>query len=162
MKNIFQKWKQQLKFAFMNWEDEVELKCVKIDETGYLPTKAHSSDSCYDLYLAKPLVIEPLQKSVADLKIAIQFPEGYGGQIRPRSSVELNNNILIHNGTIDNEYIGNLKIIVSNYGNVPVQFKRGDRIAQLFIESVLPSKIKEVEKLKETKRGENGLGSTGE
>lgn len=153
---------EKLKFAFNNWDGELDIQCQLTNKDAILPTKNYNSDSCFDLYLPKDIAIKAHEKKKINLNIAVQFPEGYGGQIRPRSSTELNYDLLIHQGTIDNGYTGEIQIICYNYGNKEITFNAGDRIAQLFIEKIIPSKMIEVKHLtKDTDRKNNGFGSSG-
>ena len=91
------------------------------------------------------------------------IPEGYEGQIRPRSGLALRNGISMANtpGTIDSDYRGSVQIIMINHGRESFTVKRGDRIAQLVILPVMRAKLVEVEQLPDTSRSEGGFGHTG-
>lgn len=95
------------------------------------------------------------------LKIAI--PKGYEAQIRSRSGLSIKHGITVINspGTIDSDYRGEIKVGLINKGTKTYQIEHGDRIAQLVIKKVEKPKIEVVDKLDETKRNENGFGSTG-
>lgn len=95
--------------------------------------------------------------------IRVEIPEGFEGQIRPRSSLG-RRGIIIPNspGTIDNDFRGEVMLLVMNLREVCQSIHRGDRIAQLIISPVAQLPIKEVEKVSETVRGEGGFGSTGQ
>lgn len=93
--------------------------------------------------------------------IAIELPEGYEAQVRPRSGLSLKG-IAVANapGTVDEDYRGEIKVIMRNHGATMVIHK-GDRIAQLVIARVRQAEMVEVAELSETKRGAGGFGSTG-
>ena len=94
---------------------------------------------------------------------SIAIPEGYEAQIRPRSGLALKHGITLLNspGTIDHDYRGEVKIILTNLGREPFEVQRGDRIAQMVIAKVERPRLDEVTELDETPRGAGGFGSTG-
>jgi dUTP pyrophosphatase len=95
------------------------------------------------------------------LKVAI--PEGFEGQIRPRSGLALKHRVTVLNapGTIDADYRGEVKVLLINLGRNPFRINIGDRIAQLVIAPVECCACVECEGLDATGRGEGGFGSTG-
>ena len=92
--------------------------------------------------------------------IAIELQPGTEAQVRPRSSIS-KRGLLVHLGTVDNGYRGEIGVIVSNISNYSAVIRPGDRIAQLVVAPVLYPKFREAEELSETERGEGGFGSTG-
>ena len=88
---------------------------------------------------------------------------GFEAQIRPRSGLALNHGVTLLNtpGTIDSDYRGEVKIIMINHGDEDFVVERGMRIAQMVIAPVLHMKVKQVDALDDTERGEGGFGSTG-
>jgi dUTP pyrophosphatase len=95
--------------------------------------------------------------------IAVAIPEGYEGQVRPRSGLALKHGIGLLNspGTIDADYRGEVGIILFNFSEKPFTIHRGDRIAQLVFARVEKARIMQVEELSGTKRGAGGFGHTG-
>lgn len=95
--------------------------------------------------------------------LIMEIPEGFEGQVRPRSGLALKNGITCLNspGTIDWDYRGEVKVILANLGSEPFVISRGMRIAQLVIAPVTRVDIREISVLTETKRGAGGFGSTG-
>ena len=85
-------------------------------------------------------------------------------QVRPRSGLALKHGITCLNtpGTIDQDYRGEVKVILANLGSEPFEVRRGERIAQLVPAPVLKAAFREVEALSETTRGAGGFGSTGQ
>lgn len=95
--------------------------------------------------------------------ISIAIPEGYEGQIRPRSGMALKSNIGIINspGTIDSDYRGEVMILLTNFSDVNYKIRRGDRIAQLIIARYLRINWDECDELPESQRGSGGFGHSG-
>ena len=95
--------------------------------------------------------------------IKLAIPEGYEGQIRPRSGLTLDKKIIIPNspGTIDSDYRGEIRVLLMNMGDDPFTITFGDRIAQLVFAPVARAEFEEVKSLDATKRGAGGFGSTG-
>ena len=95
--------------------------------------------------------------------LAIEIPKNCEGQIRSRSGLTIDHGIIVLNspGTIDQDFRGHLKIILANFGTEDYLIRQGDRIAQLVVINVVRPKIRLVEKLSSSKRGNKGFGSTG-
>ena len=95
------------------------------------------------------------------LKIAI--PEGFEGQVRPRSGLALRHGVTVLNalGTIDSDYRGEVAVVLVNHGRAPFVVRRGERIAQLVICPVAAAEWAPVADLDATSRGPGGYGSTG-
>jgi dUTP pyrophosphatase len=94
---------------------------------------------------------------------ALELPEGYEAQVRPRSGLALKHGVTVLNspGTVDSDYRGEVMVLLVNHGSVPFTISRGDRIAQLVIAPVTQVEIVSVEALGATDRGPGGFGSTG-
>lgn len=95
--------------------------------------------------------------------IAVEIPEGYELQIRPRSGLALKEGITVLNtpGTIDSDYRGEVKVMLVNHGPLGTIIRHGDRIAQAVLAPVIRMEFEEVAELNETERGAGGFGSTG-
>ena len=95
--------------------------------------------------------------------LAIALPEGFEGQVRPRSGLALRHGITCINapGTIDADYRGEIQVLLVNLSGEPFTLKRGERIAQLVVAPVVRAELEEVDTLPTTPRGEGGFGSTG-
>ena len=93
----------------------------------------------------------------------VAIPDGFEGQVRPRSGLARKSGISIVNapGTIDSDYRGEIQTILINLGQEPVTIERGDRIAQMVIAPVVQADMTEVDTLDDTERGAKGFGSTG-
>jgi dUTP pyrophosphatase len=95
--------------------------------------------------------------------LALAIPEGYEGQIRPRSGLALRHGIGLINspGTIDSDYRGEVGLPVINLGAAPYTIRRGDRVAQLVIQEVCRVEVRLTTELEATERGGRGFGHSG-
>jgi dUTP pyrophosphatase len=130
-----------------------------------LPGYATEGSAGMDLLAAvtEDLVLQPGARAVVTTGLRIAVPEGYEGQVRPRSGLALKHGIVCPNapGTIDSDYRGVVGVILANLGSEPFTIRRGDRIAQLVIAPVVHGEWLEVSALPDTQRGEGEFGSTG-
>lgn len=130
-----------------------------------LPRKMSQHSAGFDLTAAveSPVTIEPAKTALVPIGVALSIPQGYEGQVRPRSGLAVNYGLTILNapGTIDSDYRGELKVALINLGSGPFTIRRGDRVAQLVIAPVAPVALEETVDLDPTSRGEGGFGHTG-
>ncbi len=130
-----------------------------------LPVYATEGAAGMDLLAAidEPVLIASGQRVLIPTGLAIALPAGYELQIRPRSGLALRNGIVLPNspGTIDEDYRGEIQVIVLNTGNEPFQVERGTRIAQAVLAPVVRVTWDEVADLDVTARNAGGFGSTG-
>lgn len=130
-----------------------------------LPSPATAGSAGLDLPAAvsEPLVLQPGERALVPTGFAIELPEGCEGQVRPRSGLAIRHGITMLNtpGTIDEDYRGEVKVIVINLGQEPFTIERGMRIAQLVVAQVVRLDVLEVADLGDTDRGAGGFGSTG-
>ncbi len=129
-----------------------------------LPTYATAGAAGMDVVAAEDVTLAPGARHAVATGFAIAIPEGYEVQVRPRSGLALKFGVTCLNtpGTIDEDYRGEIKVILANLGSGPFDVRRGDRIAQLVPAPVLRARIVEVDVLDTTDRGEGGFGSTGQ
>jgi len=143
----------------------VAIKLLPHGEGLELPAYASAGAAGIDLAAAvdQSLTLNPEHRALVPTGIAIALPEGYEGQVRPRSGLALKHGLTVLNspGTIDCDYRGEVQVILANLGTEPVTIRRGDRIAQLVIAPVTRAEIRRVAELPETMRGAGGFGSTG-
>ena len=113
--------------------------------------------------LDEELILQPGERKLVPTGLAIALPPGHEGQVRPRSGLSLKKGITCLNtpGTIDEDYRGELKVLLVNLGQEPAAIVAGDRIAQLVVAPVARVEVEEVTALTETSRGGGGFGSTG-
>ena len=127
-----------------------------------LPQKAHSGDLGYDLFANEGAAIFPNETKVVKTGIAIQFPAGYGGFIKDRSSVATKKGLHTVAGVIDNGYIGEICIALYNGTDSLVHIAPGEKIAQLVLIPTVNFEVTEVDEVVSAdQRGDGGFGSTG-
>ncbi|RPI18779.1 MAG: dUTP diphosphatase [Ignavibacteriae bacterium] len=145
----------------------MELKIKKIDTNLNHPLPFYATENSAGLDIAsaslEDIILEPLQTKLIPTNLIFEIPHGYEGQVRPRSGLAIKHNIGIINspGTIDSDYRGELKVLLTNFGKESFTIKFGDRIAQMVISKVEHVKITESQSLSETKRASGGFGHTG-
>jgi dUTP pyrophosphatase len=141
----------------------VKIPFRKLRPDAIVPTYKHEGDSGLDLHacIEHDFIIVPRwEVRVIPCGIAFQIPDGFEGQIRPRSGYS-KRGILVHFGTLDAPYRGEGGITVHNLSADALTIAKGDRVGQLVIAPVIRVELEEVEELTETTRGDRGWGSTG-
>jgi dUTP pyrophosphatase len=142
----------------------IELQRLPHGEGLPLPAYATDGAAGLDVVAAEDVTLSPGQRHAVATGFAIAIPAGYEVQVRPRSGLALKHGITCLNtpGTIDEDYRGEVKVILANLGNEPFEVRRGERIAQLVPAPVLKASFREVAELNGTSRGAGGFGSTGQ
>ena len=138
------------------------LQVVKITDKATLPSKAYRNSAGHDLYSAYDYKIPAQGKKKIMTDIRVKVPEGTYGRIAPRSGPAMQNHISIGAGVVDEDYTGNLSILVFNLSNSEFDIKAGDSVAQLICEKIALPTLIEVTSLTQTERGERGFGSSEE
>jgi dUTP pyrophosphatase len=143
----------------------VKIRRLPHGEGLELPHYATSGAAGMDLLAAveAPVSIAPGGRALIPTGFCIALPAGYELQVRPRSGLALKNGITLPNspGTIDEDYRGEVGVIVLNTGAEPFVVTRGMRIAQAVVAPVVRALWDVVEDLDDTARGAGGFGSTG-
>jgi len=113
--------------------------------------------------LDQEVTLQPGERKMIPTGISLAIPEGFEGQIRPRSGLAIQRGITVLNapGTIDSDYRGEIKVLLINLGSEPYTVKNRDRIAQLVISPVSQANLVEAEELPSSERQEGGFGHTG-
>ena len=146
--------------------EEIPIKVVRLRGGRWdLPTPATAFSAGVDLRadLDDPLTLKPGQTKAIPTGIAIALPEGWEAQVRPRSGLALKYSLGMLNspGTIDSDYRGEIRILLTNFGKEPYILNPGERIAQLVVAKAYHPAWIEVEELPETERGSGGFGHSG-
>ena len=142
----------------------MELHVKRLDVDLPMPAYAHEGDAGLDLRSAVDVTLQPFERTLVPTGIAVAIPEGCAGFVQPRSGLAIKAGLSLVNtpGLIDSHYRGEIKVIAINLDPaVPIEIRRGDKLAQLVIQAVERATLIEVEDLSETARGEGGFGSTG-
>ena len=144
----------------------VKVQFVKIHPKAQLPVYATEGAAGMDLInvLDEPLTLKPSERGKVPTGLVMVLPEGYEGQVRPRSGLAAKYGITLTNcvGTIDSDYRGEICCLIINLGKESYTIQPGERIAQLVIAPVVQVDTEIIPEIpKETKRGSGGFGSTG-
>ena len=145
----------------------MDLRIKRIDNTlnNPLPVYATEHAAGMDITSAgvEDIVLAPGTTGLIPTNLILEVPVGYEAQIRPRSGLALKHNIGIINspGTIDADYRGELKVLLTNFGKEPFIVKFGERIAQMIISSVEKANLVVADELTDTARSSGGFGHTG-
>jgi dUTP pyrophosphatase len=144
---------------------EVLFRRVTPDPEWPLPAYASEGAAGMDLKAAVegPVTMAPGAIKVIPTGWAVAIPEGYEGQIRPRSGLASRQGLTVVNapGTVDSDYRGEVGLAMVNLGPAEVTVNRGDRLAQLIVAKVERPRLTLAEDLGGTARGAGGFGSTG-
>ncbi len=137
----------------------------KLLQNASIPEYKTSGSSGFDISscIDANILLNPQSIALVKTGLSLELPEGYEAQVRSRSGLALKNSIFVLNspGTIDNDYRGELCVILANFGSEPFTIEHGMRIAQVVIAKYEQFEIVTVEALTETVRGSGGFGSTG-
>lgn len=117
-------------------------------------------DACMDMFSLIDKTLYAGETAIIPTGIILEIPTGFEGIVRGRSGLA-SNGIYVHLGTIDENYVGDIGIIITNNSNKLFHVVRGSRLAQFTIKPVYRVDLIEVQEIKNTERGENGYGSSG-
>lgn len=130
-----------------------------------LPRYATEGSAGMDIHAAvdAPMTVRPGETVLVPTGFSMELIPGYEAQVRPRSGLAVKHSIGIMNapGTIDSDYRGEVKVILTNFGNGDFVVNRGDRIAQMVVARYERVEWEETDALSGTGRGAGGFGSTG-
>ena len=142
----------------------IKVKVQMLDGAS-LPAYQSSGSAGADLCarLDDPVILPPGKTMLIPTGIIIEIPEGYEAQIRPRSGLALKHGITFLNspGTIDSDYRGEIKIIVTNFGSEDFKIENGMRIGQMVFARVFRGEFIQMNGLNKTERDEGGFGHSG-
>jgi dUTP pyrophosphatase len=141
----------------------IPLPIRRLDPSIELPSYAREGDAGLDLRAAHDAMLDPGGRGLVGTGLAVAIPDGYAGFVLPRSGLALSQGVTVLNapGLVDAGYRGELKVLLVNHGDKLVVVRRGDRIAQLVIQSVERAAPIEMSELPPSERGAGGFGSTG-
>jgi dUTP pyrophosphatase len=146
-------------------ELKIRLSRLKHGRDLPLPAYASAGSSGMDLRACVDSEVEipPGGTALIPTGFCVEIPEGYEGQVRPRSGMALRSGVTVLNspGTIDSDYRGEVAVILINHGRQPFRVGRGDRIAQMVFCQVSKPVLEETDDLGGTARGDGGFGHSG-
>lgn len=132
-----------------------------LDPGGFAPVRATEGAAGLDLRATEDGGCQPRSWAIIETGVRFAVPLGYCGLVRGRSGLAFNHRVTSFDGTIDSDYRGAVRLLLSNHTGEIFQWKRGDRLAQIvFVQALIPEPLS-VPTLPPTARGEGGFGSTG-
>ncbi|MDR0785556.1 MAG: dUTP diphosphatase [Treponema sp.] len=144
---------------------EHRIKIHRLTPRSRLPRYETAGAAGMDIHalLEESVLIPSGARALIRTGIALEIPEGFEAQVRPRSGLAFKQGLTVLNapGTIDSDYRGEVAVILVNMGGQAVSVNDGDRIAQLVFAPITRVQLEETDALSETERGAGGLGSTG-
>jgi len=157
---------KELENEMLNSEQKLTIEYSKSDDSSVDPTYAYPTDSGFDLYSTEDIYILPLDRELVPTGLHIDIPDGYEIQVRSKSGLALKQGLMVLNspGTVDAGYTDSIQVILFNTTKKGVEIKKGQKVAQAVLCPVVSGKwinFKQVEKIKNKDRGNNGFGSTG-
>jgi dUTP pyrophosphatase len=147
--------------------EQIKIYIKRLQKTPPIPLPQYMTEgsSGMDLFasLEGEVILLPGERRLIPTGISVAIPEGFEGQVRPRSGLAIRKGIGLVNGpgTIDSDYRGEVGILLINFGKDPFAIRNGERIAQMVISRVFRSILVEVDDLPPTQRQEGGFGHTG-
>lgn len=150
----------------MSSDSRIVVRVLRTGQTPVdLPQYRTSGSAGLDLAaaIAEPWTLPPGERRLVPTGLILEIPDGYEGQVRPRSGLALRHGISMVNapGTIDSDYRGEVGVLLINLGTEAFMVEPGARIAQLVICPVARAILLEVDSVESTDRGSDGYGSTG-
>jgi dUTP pyrophosphatase len=138
------------------------IRC-EVDDDDLVPKYQTQGSAGCDIYANEYLMIKPGQRATVATGLKIELPSGFEAQVRPRSGLAAKYGITVLNspGTVDEDFRGEIKVILLNTGDEEFIVNKGDRIAQLIFSRVFRGIFQPTNSLSSTKRGSGGFGSTG-
>ena len=138
----------------------MKIKIKKLKENAKLPKSHHPGDVGMDLYSMEEYTVNPGEMHYFYHGFALEFPEGYAGIIKDKSSIS-KAGLHTMGGVFDAGFRGEYNTLLVNHSNEPYTVEVGDKVSQLVIFPVALAELEEVEELSESSRGMGGFGSTG-
>jgi len=144
----------------------IKIKKFNKDIDCVVPKYATKDSAGMDLSSSsrETIILKPKEFKLVPTNLIIEIPEGYEGQIRPRSGLALKFGVTVLNspGTVDADYRGEVKVLLINLGTYDFEINFGDRIAQMIIAKYEKADLKFDDNISQTERGAGGYGSTGQ
>ena len=143
------------------FKNMVTIQFKKLTSLAQVPTRGSDFAAGYDLYSTEDYVLQPGERKLFKTNIAVAIPNGLYGRIAPRSGLAFKDGIDTMAGVIDEDYRGDVGVILINLGSTAKAFRAGDKIAQIIFENYTPASFEETTgELPLTVRAAGGFGST--
>jgi dUTP pyrophosphatase len=157
---------KQLEEDMLNYSPKLDLGFVKLNSDAVDPFYNYDGDSGFDLYSTEEVTLPPFGRALVSTGLAFEIKDGYEIQVRSKSGLALKQGLMVLNspGTVDNSYIGEVKVILFNVNNHEFVVNKGMKIAQAVLTSVVNGKwvnLVNKKEINKTDRADKGFGSTG-
>ena len=143
----------------------LEVRVKRLRPQAELPRYQTPGSAGMDLHACvdEEVTILPGLRAMVGTGLAFAIPNGWEGQVRPRSGLAAKHGVTVINspGTIDSDYRGEVGVVLVNHGSETFVVKNGERIAQIVFAQYTQATLVDVPELDETSRGAGGYGSTG-
>ena len=146
---------------FVMKTDQGIVRVKRLCNNAKLPVRGSTGAAGYDLAAAQTAVVPAHGKLLVKTGLSISMPTGCYGRIAPRSGLALKKFIDIGAGLIDEDYRGEIGVVLFNFRDEDFEINMGDKIAQLIFEKIKTPAVVETDSLEETGRGDRGFASTG-
>lgn len=133
---------------------------IMLNAGAYMPTRAHNEDAGLDLYARDAQIVPAKESAVFDTGVHVEIPKGYAGMLVSKSGLNVKNG-LTSEGLIDSGYTGSIVVKLYNNSGYDYKVENWNKISQLVIIPILTPDLELVDSFEETKRGNNGFGSSG-
>jgi dUTP pyrophosphatase len=155
-----------LENEMMNQTQKLELRFKKLNVEAKIPFYNYEGDSGFDLFSTEEVIIEPFGRALIPTGLSFEINDGYEIQVRTKSGLAINQGLMVLNspGTVDNNFRGEIKVIIFNTNKTPFTIPKGMKVAQAVLCPVVNGKwvnLVELDKLNDTDRSDRGFGSTG-
>jgi len=151
----------EISLKFNQASTNAKLQFAKLTPNAFTPTRGSLKAAGYDLYSAYDYVVPARGKELVLTDIQIAVPSGCYGRVAPRSGLAVKHFIDVGAGVVDEDYRGNVGVVMFNFADEDFQVKKGDRVAQLILERICVAELEALPTLDNTDRGSGGFGSTG-
>jgi dUTP pyrophosphatase len=141
----------------------IDVPVRRLREDAQLPHQAYEGDAGLDLVACENVTLQPGERAVVPIGIAVEIPDGYAGFVQPRSGLAARHGLGVVNspGLIDSGYRGEIRVVLLNTDRSETfEVRPGMHIAQLVIAPVAAVRLVEVDALATSERGGRGFGSS--
>lgn len=145
----------------MHYPSTSLVKIKKLSENATIPTKGSSGAAGFDLYSCEDYTLKPLERKLFKTGLQMKIPENMYGRIAPRSGLAYKDGLDCLAGVIDSDFLGDVGVILINFGDKDKTINKGDRIAQIIFEYCPDMMFEVVDNIEKTERNEGGWGSSG-
>ena len=137
------------------------IRFKQLDPRAVLPKRGSALAAGLDVCCIEDVRVEAKQRAMAKTGLAVAIPPGFYGRVAPRSGLAAKNGLDVLAGVIDSDYRGEIRVVLYNTGDEPINLPAGSKICQLIIEQIITPEATWATDLDETARGAGGFGSTG-